>query len=175
MSDAPKLHAQSRRATFPGERMIVLAEQRREWRAGLSAIVVVLGASLGSWLVLSAPQDAASLGASVVPAAEAATLFTDRPLLPDRLVRAGPVQQAQATAAPKTAPGRGQSMQASIPLAHGDIVKVQEKLKALGYDPGAIDGRPGKQTLQALNDYRRSLGLKPTDTVDRQAVAPLTP
>ena len=39
-----------RRATYPGERMIVLAEQRREWRAGVSAVVVVIG---GSWVGLT--------------------------------------------------------------------------------------------------------------------------
>ena len=55
-----------RRATYPGERMIILAEQRREWRAGLSAVVLVFGATIGSWLVLSAPQDPSRLAASVV-------------------------------------------------------------------------------------------------------------
>jgi peptidoglycan hydrolase-like protein with peptidoglycan-binding domain len=66
-------------------------------------------------------------------------------------------------------------MQASTPLTHDDIVKVQQKLKSLGFDPGTADGRPGRKTVQALNEYRKSLGLQPTDTVDRQAVAPLTP
>lgn len=171
-----------RRATYPGERMIILAEQRREWRAGLSALVVVFGATIGSWLVLSAPQDPAKLGTSVVPAAEAASFFAEQPVEPHRLNRAGPVQEAQANTMPKpdqsNQPGtgmQGEQMQASTPLAHGDIVKVQEKLKALGYDPGTADGRPGQRTLDALNAYRESLGLQPTRTVDRQAVAPLMP
>ena len=50
-----------------------------------------------------------------------------------------------------------------------------ERLKALGYDPGTADGRSDKRTLEALNEYRKSLGLQPTRSVDRQAVAPLTP
>jgi hypothetical protein len=146
-------------------------------------VVVVFGAAIGSWVSLSAP-DSATLAASVVPAANAASLFADQPVLPHRLTRAGPVQEAQANVMPKqdetgssdgaVAP-QGQPMQASTPLTHDDIVTVQEKLKSLGYDPGRADGRPGKQTLQALNDYRKSLGLQPTETVDRQAVAPLTP
>ncbi|GAB2178676.1 peptidoglycan-binding domain-containing protein [Dongia sp. agr-C8] len=148
-----------RRATYPGERMIILAEQRREWRAGLSAAMVVFGAMIGSWLVLSAPQDPSLLGASVVPRAEAASFFAERPLQPHRLNRAGPIQEAQADA----------------PLTHDDIVKVQERLKALGYDPGTADGRPGKRTIAALNEYRDSLGLAPIEVLDRQAVAPLTP
>jgi len=152
-----------RRATYPGERMIVLAEQRREWRAGLSAVAVVAGATIGSWLYLSSPQDPSSLGASVVPAAEAATLFAERPIQPHRLNRAGPIELVQAETAPE------------MPLAHGDIVKVQERLKSLGYDPGKADGRPGKRTLEALNEYRQSLGLQPVETIDRQAAAPLLP
>lgn len=172
----------NRRATFPGERMIVLAEQRREWRAGLSALVAVLGATIGSWLVLSAPLDPSMLGSSVVPRAEAASMFADQPVQPHRLTRAGPVQEAQANTMPKqdqvqggAGLPQGQSMQASAPLTHDDIVRIQEELKALGYDPGTADGRPGKRTLEALNGYRSSLGLQATRTVDRQAVAPLTP
>ena len=164
-----------RRATYPGERMIILAEQRREWRAGLSAVVVVLGATIGSWLVLSSPQDPSSLGVSVVPAAEAASLFAEQPVQPHRLNRAGPVQEAQADTGGDAGMPPGQQMQASTPLTHDDIVQVQERLKSLGHDPGTADGRPGKLTLQALNEYRKSLGLQPADAIDRQAVAPLTP
>jgi peptidoglycan hydrolase-like protein with peptidoglycan-binding domain len=164
-----------RRATYPGERMIILADQRHQWRAGLTAVTVVLGATIGSWLVLSAPQDASSL--TLVPAAEAASLFTDKQVEPHRLNRAGPVQEAQADIVPQPDTGgvAGQPMQASTPLTHDDLVKVQERLKSLGHDPGTADGRPGKRTLQALNEYRQSLGLQPADVIDRQAVAPLTP
>jgi len=164
-----------RRATYPGERVIILAEQRREWRAGLSAVVAVLGATIGSWLVLSAPQDPDSLGISVVPRAEAASFFAEEPVQPHRLNRAGPVQEAQADIVPNAEPPRGQPMQASTPLTHDDLVKVQKRLKALGYDPGTADGRADKKTVQALNDYRKSLGLQEVEAIDRQAVAPLTP
>jgi hypothetical protein len=160
--------------------MIILAEHRHQRRAGLSAVVVVFGATIGSWLVLSSPQDPTRLGASVVPAAEAASLFAEQPVLPHRLNRAGPVQEAQADTMPKQDTGdagapHGDQMEASVPLTHDDLVKVQERLKALGYDPGTADGKPGKRTVQALNEYRKSLGLQPAETIDRQAVAPLTP
>ena len=162
--------------TFPGERMIVLAEQRQEWRAGLSALVTVLGATIGSWLVLSAPLDSSTLASSVVPAAEAASMFADKPSQPYGLNRAGPIEQAQANTIPEQSPpATGQQEQASLPLTHDDIVKVQEKLESLGFKPGTADGRPGKRTLQALNEYRKTLGLQATTVVDRQAVAPLTP
>ncbi|MDQ7247748.1 peptidoglycan-binding domain-containing protein [Dongia sedimenti] len=163
-----------RRATYPGERMIVLAEQRREWRAGLSAMVVVLGATIGSWLALSAPPDPSRL--NLIPAAEAASLFAEQPGTLHRLNRAGPVQEAQATTTPEQQPGgTGEPMQTSAPLTHDDLVRVQARLKALGYDPGTADGRADQRTLEALNEYRKSLGLQPTQSVDRQAVAPLTP
>ncbi|WP_395023205.1 peptidoglycan-binding protein [Dongia sp.] len=148
-----------RRATYPGERMIILAEQRREWRAGLSALAVVFGATIGSWLVLSSPQDPSLLGVSVVPRAEAAAYFAEQPSRLHGMNPAGPIQEAQADA----------------PLTHDDIIKVQERLKALGYDPGNADGRPGKRTIEALNAYRDTLGLQPVEVLDRQAVAPLTP
>jgi peptidoglycan hydrolase-like protein with peptidoglycan-binding domain len=167
------LHDPNRRDIFPGERAIVLSEPRRDWRAGASALVVVVGAAVGSWLTMSSPQDASM--ESLVPAAEAAGLFADQMAQPHRLNRAGPVQEAQATTAPSEPVVSGQQMQVSTPLTHDDLVKVQERLKALGYDPGTADGRPGKRTLQSLNEYRKSLGLQATDVIDRQAVAPLTP
>ncbi len=129
------LHDPNRRDIFPGERAIVLSEPRHDWRAGATALVVVLGAAIGSWLTLSSPQDASMAG--LVPAAEAAGLFAAPESQPHRLNRAGPIQEAQATTAPAqpdTAPS-GQ-----------DLVKVQVRLKALGYDPGTADGRPGKRT-----------------------------
>lgn len=163
-----------RRAAYPGERMIVRAEQRREWRAGLSATCVIFGATIASWLALSAPQDPSRL--TLIPAAEAASLFAEQPGTSHRLNRAGPVQEAQATATPEQQPGdAGEPMQTSTPLTHEDLVRVQARLKALGYDPGTADGRSDKRTLEALNEYRKSLGLQPTRSVDRQAVAPLTP
>jgi len=170
-------------STYPGERMIILAARRREGRAGTSAVVSVLGAAFGTWILLSAPQQPLLLGPAVVPRAEAASLFADDQVQPHRLTRAGPVQEAQANTMPKQdldgAAGSGappgQQMMVSTPLTHDDIVRVQERLKALGYDPGSADGRPDKQTLAALNEYRKSLGLQPADAIDRQAVSPLTP
>jgi hypothetical protein len=166
-------HDPNRRDIFPGERVIILSEPHRDWRAGASAMVVVVGATIGSWLMMSSPQDASL--ARLIPVAEAASLFADPQAQPHRLNRAGPILEAQATTAPNQPVPPGQQLQASTPLTHDDLVKVQERLKALGYDPGTADGRAGKRTLQSLNEYRKSLGLQATDVIDRQAVAPLTP
>jgi hypothetical protein len=146
-------------ATYPGERMIVLADRRQETWAGLGAAAVVLGVAVAGWLVLSAPQNVASLADTVVPAADAATLLTGQagPIVPSNVVL---------TAADTTA---------NVPLTAADVIKIQSELKTLGFDPGQADGKAGPRTLKALNAYRKSLGLQPVTAVDRQAVAPLTP
>jgi peptidoglycan hydrolase-like protein with peptidoglycan-binding domain len=147
--------------------MTILAAPRRAWHLGLSAAALVLGATIGSGLVVSTPS------------AEAASVFAQEPVQPHRMNRAGPDQEAQADAMPRQEEGAGATpgpqMQISAPLTHDDLVRVQERLKALGYDPGAADGRPNQRTIQALNTYRESLGLQPVETIDSQAVAPLRP
>jgi peptidoglycan hydrolase-like protein with peptidoglycan-binding domain len=146
-------------STYPGERVIILAEARREGWAGFGAAAVIVGLSVASWLVLSAPQNASTLGETVVPAADAATLFSGQQpvLLPKQVVL---------TAAEETA---------KLPLTVDDVIKVQSRLKSLGFDPGKADGKPGPRTMKALNAYRKSLGLDPIAQVDRPAVAPLLP
>jgi hypothetical protein len=143
--------------TYPGERLSFSAEQRREGWAGFGAATVVLGIAIGSWLALSAPQNASSLA---VPAAEAATLFGSQP---------------QAMSAAKKIVLTAADETAKLPLTVDDVIKVQTRLKALGFDPGQADGRPGPHTIKALNDYRKSLGLQPITAMDRPSVAPLLP
>jgi peptidoglycan hydrolase-like protein with peptidoglycan-binding domain len=139
--------------------MIVLAEARREGWAGFGAAAVVVGLAVFSWLVLSAPQNASGLAETVVPAADAATLFNGQQVvaLPKQVVL---------TAAEETT---------KLPLTVDDVIKVQTRLKSLGFDPGKADGKPGPRTVKALNDYRKSLGLDAIATIDRPAVAPLLP
>jgi len=138
-------------STYPGERMIVLAEQRREGWAGFAAAAVICGISVASWLVLSAPQNASNLAETVVPAADAATLFTGQ-----KTVAAG--KNIVLTAADATA---------KLPLTVDDVIKVQNRLKALGFNPGKPDGKAGPHTMKALNDYRKSLGLTPVPAIRR--------
>lgn len=49
------------------------------------------------------------------------------------------------------------------PLVQGDtgkdVTALQTRLKELGFDPGAIDGKMGKNTVAALKDFQRSQGL----------------
>lgn len=55
-----------------------------------------------------------------------------------------------------------------------DLVKqVQEKLSAMGKDPGKPDGRLGPKTQQALKEYQNEKGLQATGKLDRQTLAAL--
>jgi hypothetical protein len=58
-------------------------------------------------------------------------------------------------------------------MSSAEIRALQGRLKALGFDPGAIDGVAGPRTLQALNEYRASMDLGGATRVDRTSVAEL--
>jgi hypothetical protein len=62
---------------------------------------------------------------------------------------------------------------AAKPLTSAEIRLVQRKLKSLGFDPGAIDGVPGRRTLTALNAYLASAKVGRVSQVNRAAVASL--
>jgi peptidoglycan hydrolase-like protein with peptidoglycan-binding domain len=49
------------------------------------------------------------------------------------------------------------------------IRQVQSILAKYGYDPGPIDGKPGRQTIDAIRRFRAGRGL----TVDGRITAPL--
>jgi hypothetical protein len=44
-------------------------------------------------------------------------------------------------------------------LTKRNWAKIQKQLKNAGYSPGAVDGKPGPQTLAALRSYERDFGL----------------
>jgi hypothetical protein len=153
------------------------AENRREWRAGAGAATVILGAAFACWVVLSAPIQVSELTDTVVPAADAASFFTlgasDANGAGANGVEAAGPEAFGGAIAPQGI--MRPVAEETTPLASGDIMKVQQKLKSLGFDPGKADGAAGPRTLSALNAYRKSLGLAPVTKVDRQAVAPLLP
>ena len=62
---------------------------------------------------------------------------------------------------------------AARPLTSAEIRLVQRKLKSLGFDPGAIDGVPGRHTLTALNAYLTAASLGRVSQVNRAAAASL--
>lgn len=57
--------------------------------------------------------------------------------------------------------------------ADPDLVRVQQRLNALGFDVGPADGLMGEKTRKAVVDYQRSIGRPPTgqlDAADRAAL-----
>ncbi|MEM7254521.1 MAG: peptidoglycan-binding protein [Pseudomonadota bacterium] len=46
-----------------------------------------------------------------------------------------------------------------------DVAMVQKALTLLGYDPGPIDGRSGRQTVAAINTFQRREGMRIGDGI----------
>ena len=62
---------------------------------------------------------------------------------------------------------------ASAPLTSTEVRLLQRKLKSLGFDPGAVDGIPGRDTLAALNAYLAAGKLDTVMQVNRASAASL--
>jgi peptidoglycan hydrolase-like protein with peptidoglycan-binding domain len=53
------------------------------------------------------------------------------------------------------------------------ISRIQEALKSQGHDPGAIDGRMGARTQDAIRAFQASRGLPVTGQMDPQTTEKL--
>lgn len=53
------------------------------------------------------------------------------------------------------------------PLSADEVRELQERLKALGFDPGFIDGIPGPQTTAAIRRFEASASLPAQGNTDR--------
>jgi hypothetical protein len=62
---------------------------------------------------------------------------------------------------------------AATPLTSAEVRLVQRKLKSLGFDPGAVDGVPGRHTLAALNAYLAAASLGRVSQINRASAASL--
>jgi peptidoglycan hydrolase-like protein with peptidoglycan-binding domain len=58
---------------------------------------------------------------------------------------------------------------------HEVMLQAQRQLKALGYNPGAIDGNFGPQTGAALREYQRAFRLPQTGLLDEATLRSLLP
>jgi hypothetical protein len=58
-------------------------------------------------------------------------------------------------------------------LSSAEVRLLQCKLKSLGFDPGGIDGIPGRRTLAALNAYLATAKLGSVTQVNRSSAASL--
>ena len=154
------------------------------WALGIGVGAIAAGAFVG-FLVNGPPR--ATLPqtiADVVPPTPAP------PITPEEITRAGapetapslktdvasaaappardalpPLRPPQAATTPPPAP--------TEPLAPADVRDIQGRLRALGFNPGPLDGAAGPQTIAAARQYQQARGLAATDTLDKDLLARL--
>ena len=51
------------------------------------------------------------------------------------------------------------------------VLRVQTYLARLGYDPGPVDGLPGKRTTEAVRRFQRDLDMAPTGRISEELLA----
>lgn len=60
------------------------------------------------------------------------------------------------------------------PMLRGDdVAELQQRLAALGFDPGRVDGIFGPTTAQAVRDFQENVGLPPDGMAGRTTLAEL--
>jgi peptidoglycan hydrolase-like protein with peptidoglycan-binding domain len=59
------------------------------------------------------------------------------------------------------------SGQTGSKVSQSDMRKVEEALKAKGYDPGAVDGKVDKQTNAAIREFQEKNKLQATGDMDQ--------
>ncbi len=95
-----------------------------------------------------------------------------------------PVQIAEAQALSRTLAariesGHGGAAPSPIPddparpsgLSRDMVLRAQTYLARLGYDPGPVDGLPGKRTTEAVRRFQRDLDLAPTGRISEELLA----
>jgi peptidoglycan hydrolase-like protein with peptidoglycan-binding domain len=53
------------------------------------------------------------------------------------------------------------------------VQQIQQALNSKGYNTGAVDGKMGQKTQQALTKFQQAQGLQPTGQLDQQTLAAL--
>lgn len=80
-------------------------------------------------------------------------------------------------ASPSTAPGSAMQTPgrttAAVDLSADQIKAAQQQLKAAGLYKGAIDGKMGTDTQQAIEQFQQKHGLPATGTLDEETMAAL--
>jgi hypothetical protein len=104
----------------------------------------------------SAPRPSGDTMEAAAPAVEAASASTPPPIVEPQ------PQEAATPPAP-----------ASASLAFAEVRELQRRLRAVGFDPGPLDGNAGPTTANAARQYQRARGLAVTGEVDRDLLARL--
>jgi peptidoglycan hydrolase-like protein with peptidoglycan-binding domain len=102
-----------------------------------------------------------------------------KPPLPsgDTLEAAAPAVEAAPASTPsptvESSEATTPSAPAPTPLASAEVRELQRRLRAVGFDPGPLDGSAGPTTANAARKYQRARGLAVTGEVDHDLLARL--
>lgn len=119
-----------------------------------------LAALLMAWLLAacaSSPGSGSAADTAAPPPAAAAAPAP--PAAPAPAPQAEPAAQAN----PKPA-------QPAPPPAPMTLREAQQRLAALGYRPGAADGKTGPRTREALKSFQQDQGLPPSGVLDAETM-----
>jgi peptidoglycan hydrolase-like protein with peptidoglycan-binding domain len=88
-------------------------------------------------------------------------------------------RETAASAAAATPPAGSANAQSPAPtpapdqLVSAEVREAQGRLRAVGFDPGPLDGSAGPMTANAAKQYQRARGLAVTGALDRDLLARL--
>lgn len=139
--------------------------QRRRY-AGKVAIGLILAVIAYAVVVTPRePRQAAApppppVAATIAPPAEAATP-------PATAAKSDSKPPTASTPGPSKAEPPAPAPKDDRPLSADEVRELQERLKALGFDPGFIDGIPGPQTAGAIRRFESSASLPAQGNIDR--------
>ena len=127
----------------------------RHWGAPIVKILVIGLFVLGAYLLLHRP--------GTEPVRTSLTPAPDKTQVPSQLTPAEPAKAA----APLSA------VTPSAPLTFEEVRDVQDRLKALAFDPGPSDGIPGPLTTTAIKKYEAARRRTETGNLDRSLLEAL--
>ncbi|HMK00126.1 MAG TPA: peptidoglycan-binding domain-containing protein [Reyranella sp.] len=97
----------------------------------------------------------------------------------DSAPAASPAPAASAAETPAAEPATAETAQAAdsqaalvngtpnpAPLQRNDVREIQAKLRSFGFNPGAVDGNPGRMTEGAVKRYQQDRGQPQTGEID---------
>jgi hypothetical protein len=112
------------------------------------------------------------------PALDSAPAASPAPAL-DSAPAASPAPAASAADTPAAEPATAETAQAAAsqaapvngtpnpaPLQRDDVREIQAKLRSFGFNPGPVDGNPGRMTEGAVRRYQQDRGQPQTGEID---------
>ena len=107
------------------------------------------------WLLIASEAEDSAIGDRAAAAAQRiAALLSEK----ENIQAAEHAEKWQAKQETQTSVGGEQDDTPYMTLSEADVMTIQSRLKALGYDPGPIDGIAGEATQQALAAFFKDRG-----------------